>query len=140
MTRRRYSDEDRATALAALEANGGNVIRTARETGIPRGTLRSWAAGGSPPPAKVRREKKADLIELLEERLRQILGITVRDNADLQSLAIFAGVLFDKYLLLQGKATQRVAFTDALDNKSDAELEDYIAEAEAILDGGGGPA
>lgn len=133
MARRHYSDEDRASALAVLEANGGNVSQTSRELGIPRGTLRRWQAGGAPPPAQMRQEKKASLLDLLEERLRQILGIPVSEDAGLQSLAIFAGVLFDKYLLLQGKATQRVAIGDDYDEKSDAELKSIIAEAESIV-------
>lgn len=42
MARRHYSDRERAEALAKLEANGGNLTRTARETGISRKALREW--------------------------------------------------------------------------------------------------
>jgi hypothetical protein len=44
--RRRYSDEDRAVALAALAANGNNLRRTARQLGIPRASLLAWRNGG----------------------------------------------------------------------------------------------
>jgi len=47
--RHRYSDEERADALLALEANGGNLSRTARQMGIPRATLRLWAQGNVVP-------------------------------------------------------------------------------------------
>ena len=33
--RRRYSDEEKSDALVALQANGGNLKRTARELGVP---------------------------------------------------------------------------------------------------------
>src|SRR5436190_21494765 len=41
--KRAYSDDDRLFALRALEANGGNVSRTARELGLPLATLHQWA-------------------------------------------------------------------------------------------------
>lgn len=43
-SKQRYSDEAKAGALAALDANGGNLTRTARETGVSRQALRDWAA------------------------------------------------------------------------------------------------
>ena len=51
MTRRRYTDNERAAALTALAANCGNVERTARELGIPRKTLAQWARGQRYPEA-----------------------------------------------------------------------------------------
>jgi transposase-like protein len=38
-----YSDDDRVFALRSLEANGGNLSRTARELGVPLSTLHQWA-------------------------------------------------------------------------------------------------
>src|SRR5262245_10592034 len=43
--RRCYTDDDRLFALRHLEANDGNVSRTARELGIPVPTLHQWARG-----------------------------------------------------------------------------------------------
>lgn len=42
--RHTYTDADRAAGLAALRANGGNIRKTSRETGVPFGTLHAWAA------------------------------------------------------------------------------------------------
>ena len=42
MARRSYSDAERAEALAVLDANAGNVERTARHLGLPRKTLEGW--------------------------------------------------------------------------------------------------
>jgi transposase-like protein len=36
MGKRRYSDEERGVALAALAANNGDVSKTARQLDIPR--------------------------------------------------------------------------------------------------------
>ena len=44
-TRRTYTDEFRATALAALAANGGDLARTAAALDVPDRTPRAWAAG-----------------------------------------------------------------------------------------------
>ncbi len=43
--RRHYSEEERASALAALAANGGNIKRTASPLGISEKTLNNWAKG-----------------------------------------------------------------------------------------------
>lgn len=40
--RSKYSDADRARVWAGLEANNGNIKRTARETGYPVSTVREW--------------------------------------------------------------------------------------------------
>jgi transposase-like protein len=59
---RRYSDREKATALAVLDANNGDALATARQTGIPRSTLRRWVSGSvSADVAGLRQEKKADL-------------------------------------------------------------------------------
>lgn len=39
---RRYSTDDKARALAALDANNGNLRKTSAQTGIPFETLRTW--------------------------------------------------------------------------------------------------
>src|SRR5271165_6172505 len=51
-SKKSYTDEQRAEGLAVLASNGGNVNKTARETGIPRGTLMRWNA----PDANVSQE------------------------------------------------------------------------------------
>ena len=43
--RRCYTDDDRAFALRWLDANDGNVSRTARDLDIPIPTLHQWARG-----------------------------------------------------------------------------------------------
>lgn len=48
MAGRTYTHADRVAALAALEANTGNVKRTSTDLGIPRGTLRRWLEQSAP--------------------------------------------------------------------------------------------
>lgn len=43
MAKHSYTDAERAAALAVLQANGGNMLRTSKATGIPRTTLITWA-------------------------------------------------------------------------------------------------
>ena len=37
-----YTTEQKISVLATLAANGGNISRTERETGVPRMTIRKW--------------------------------------------------------------------------------------------------
>jgi len=48
--RRSYTPADRATAMACLAANAGNVKRTARECGVAHRTVRDWAAAATIDP------------------------------------------------------------------------------------------
>ncbi len=42
----KYTEEQRISAIAVLAANGGNISKTARQTGVSRMTLREWQASG----------------------------------------------------------------------------------------------
>lgn len=41
-TRKKYTDEQKGAAFRALTLNDGNVKRTARELGLPPGTVKTW--------------------------------------------------------------------------------------------------
>lgn len=107
--RRRYSDADKATALAALDANGGSVQRTATELGIPERTLRTWASGQglSDDSANLRDQKKgelADQLEVIASKLAKAIPGKIRE-ANLQQVATSLGITIDKMQLLRGKPT-----------------------------------
>lgn len=107
--RRRYSDNDRATALAALDACAGNASEAARVTGVPRKTLEEWDAGRvADGVAELRQEKKAELSELFEDIARDILQAAPKkiDDASLKDAMVAAGVAVDKMQLLKGKPTE----------------------------------
>lgn len=127
MGRRRYSDEERAAALAELEANGGNVTWTARELGVPESTLRRWRDDPNmAAPAELRAQKKESLADMWEKVARQALAFLGRafddyDRHELErelplqdvkltmapKLATVAGIATEKHQLLTGGPTER---------------------------------
>jgi transposase-like protein len=107
MVKRQYSEDDKAAALAALAANGGNVLRTARELSIPHGTLRRWVDGEGV-GAGVAQKRKKKTGELREELKALAVAITGAmpgkiEAADLRDAAVALGIVADKYLALRGE-------------------------------------
>jgi len=103
---RRYSDADQAEALAALDANGGNVVATARATGIPRTTIQAWKDGSiHPPPAELRQQKKLALADSLDRLAKKMFAQAQRKVKDMSGRdAVIAGaVLLDKSAMLRGE-------------------------------------
>lgn len=120
MARREYSDEDKATALAALNANGGNVHRTAKDLGIPRATLARWSQGVAinSNVSNLEQHKKRVLADELEEIAQQLAGALAGKMAEasLQQTATSLGIVIDKMQLLRGKPTAiNEEVTDARD-------------------------
>lgn len=117
---RQYSDEDRATACALLEANGypqkkGAMNKTSKATGIPPSTLRGWfTEQNNPPPTKLRDEKKIDIAEALKNELAEIFQAmhTTRPEASYRELSTALGIVIEKIALVSGDPTQRLAVTD----------------------------
>lgn len=108
--KRRYSDLERSSALAALTANGGNLDRTAKQVGIPTTTLYNWAKGVSHPEASSNGEQKRALADLLEEVARKILADLPGKlpSSDMRGAATALGIVIDKMQLLRGKPTEIV--------------------------------
>lgn len=118
--KRRYSEADRAVALALLDANGGNLKRTAREFGVPVDTLRYWrdrrvegAEREEEPPApkqttnkdvQVAKESLADATARLAQRLVSAMEDKLAD-ANLKDAAVAFGIAVDKMQVLRGEAT-----------------------------------
>ena len=111
-----YSDEEKAGALAELQAAGwpkraGSMLQVARRLKVPESTLRSWARGEhGAPPANVRERKKGELAETLAgvafaltERLMEIAK-----TGDVRETATALGIVIDKLQLLNGEPTQSV--------------------------------
>ncbi len=131
-TKRRYSDDDRANALAALAANGGNQKRTANQLGIPQQTLSEWVNGNVHPEATEHSErKKLPLAEAFDALARKCMdGITDADikGATLWEKVKAAATCVDKRQLLLGKATQITQH--GLGEISDADLDRELADLE----------
>ncbi len=101
----KYSDEQRAAALARLDANGDNIKRTARETGIPEATIRNWARGTRAVPggANLEAQKRADLGDELEEEARAVRAVLREKLASATFLQAVTGlgILVDKMCALR---------------------------------------
>lgn len=127
MARRQWSDRDRAEALAALDANGGNVSRTAQALGVPRKTLAEWRDGRTNPEvAELRQEKKAGLADRLEtiaHKLADSLPDKI-NQAELKDAATSLGIIVDKMRLLREQPT---AISRDDDSLTDSERADRIA-------------
>jgi hypothetical protein len=138
---RRYSDDDRASALAAVAANGGNVSKTARELGIKVTTLRQWKCGERHPEAiQMSQGKKLPLADAIETVVDKMVAAVAGkiDDASLQQLATSIGILTDKMLLLRGGNSGEKSGDDAA--KVLSTIEAYIAARQPQPGGaGGGP-
>lgn len=122
---RRYTEADKALALAVFDSCDGSFEAAARQAGVPRNTLRRWVDDrDSAAPATLRQETADDLggrfgriaslatgIEVaILERLAE-MGVSDLGLGDLlktlKALAPGAGIATDKMLLLTGRATER---------------------------------
>jgi hypothetical protein len=107
-TRTWWSDAERLAALAAVDANGGNVAAAARELGIPENTLRQWHKGERyPEAAQLRAEARGLLAAAMEDAVWQMLALAPGklDAASLSQLSTAIGTLTDRMRLLRGEAT-----------------------------------
>lgn len=99
---RNYSDAEKAAALTVLDFCKGNALEAARRLGIPRATLREWKDGRVPDGvAEIRKEKKADLAELLESVI--IASLTQKRDDPARVSGIETAAFIDKLLLLRGE-------------------------------------
>lgn len=103
----KYTDAQRAEALAALQANGGNLSATSRATGIPIRTIARWRDNPDPRLGEVANEKKQGLEESLERIAHALVdAIPGKINeAPLNHVSVALGIAVDKLRLLRGEAT-----------------------------------
>lgn len=127
MPRRRYSQEEKAAAVAIAAAEG--VTEAERQTGIAKQTIDYWL---DKPEfghllTKTQSERAVQfkvLSQLAVERLVRLIP-----SMKPHDLIILAGVATDKAQLLSGEATERtenVSITDGLDDHEKAALGDAI--------------
>jgi hypothetical protein len=147
--RKEYTDVEKAMFLLALEANGGNLSATHRETGVPISTLSRWNQGeainGDVP--KIGNEKRGDLVKFLRElawQLAEAIPGKIED-ATLAQTSTSMGIVIDKAQLLSGQPTDIIAIREsiqgAIDNwietmrSADSTREWTLADAVTALDG-----
>jgi len=106
-----YTPEQRALALAALDANAGCVAATAAQQEMPRTTLEEWSKGRgvTSEVTELRDVARHSLADGFEDALHRILAaVTPEDiiKASLRDKMISAGIATDKLQLLRGDPTQ----------------------------------
>lgn len=67
---RRYSEDEKKAALAALLANNGNLSKTSKQTGISRDKLREWQSSDVSRSPEIATLKK-ELVESYREKLKK---------------------------------------------------------------------
>lgn len=135
---RRFSDEERAAALAALAANGGNVAKTARQVGVPRKTLSHWAKGTRhPEAAKMGQLKKGNLADAFEDAAWKLIGVAL-DKADKmggKDAMVAAAVAVDKMRLLRELPTEIVKKDGTVTSRIERLTESFEKAADCRIAG-----
>jgi transposase-like protein len=128
----RYTDQDKARVYATLAANGGNVKRTSRETGVAEQTVRDWKKkaereGGLPEAVEaalpaVIEDISNDIERVRNKALNALEEAIDRRELKGRDLTVAIGVLTDKHRLLTGQTTSRTERTSGEATESREEI------------------
>jgi len=136
--RRRFSDDDRATYVAMLVAEGyptrvGALLKVSSFAGIHTNVLRRWWKGTqNPPPTQLVAQKKAEIGERIEGIVHQVLDLLpdALELADVRELITALGVSVDKWQLVKGQPTERVAVQN--ESSDERRLAEIVALYDAV--------
>ena len=117
--RKQYTDAQRADLVVMLESEGypgkkGALAKVSKYSKVPAPTLHRWFhEKNNPAPSELVNERAFDLRQALQTELESIFGAlpASRGIAEYKDLVRGLGIVIDKILLLDGKATQRIALT-----------------------------
>jgi hypothetical protein len=115
----RYTDADKAAALAHLQSKGCGITEAARDLGLPVATLKDWVSGKYLPSTT--REKYGAIKEGMSARLEEIVyqvidAIPERiPTASLRDLGAILAVAIDKMRLLRNEPTE---ITESMDRRA----------------------
>ena len=132
--KRNYSDARKAEVLALLDANEGNVSKTARAVGIPGRTIIEWRNGRlAEGVEEIREEKRAELADRLQEIAHTLVDAIPEKvaTANLQQCTLSLAIAVDKMQLLRGAATSRTAMVDETRTPLE-QLDDLILEIRGL--------
>jgi transposase-like protein len=143
--RREYTPDERAAAMAALDANSGNVGRTATQLGIPEPTLRGWTKRPESPPLRALHEQKRNDLAGSLDRLAWRLVREARSKdkikgASLSQVMVAFGIAVDKAALLRQSTSippKAVSIAGGFDfaKLTAAELEQFLAALKKMENG-----
>ena len=146
MAQRQYTESDKATALAMLQANDGNILKTANELGIPQSTLRKWRDGEGineavAPKCELKKEALADLFERVSRTyLGHALSEPVLRNVKGKDAVVAAAVATEKMRLCREQSTS-IPGRELNDDERERELRDLaerIRQRRSVLAQPGG--
>ena len=119
--KRTYTDEDRERARIIWEMNGKQIRATARDAGIPLGTVQAWIPVWENPPLApvevyeavyetIRTDKKAEIISTAWDLAKAAFAHSHANlpGTSAKDAAVIAGIAIDKAQLLSGEPTERV--------------------------------
>lgn len=119
---------DGRTHRQKAEAVGLSVVagvsEASRRTGIPEASIRYWRA--QPAFAELREQKKEDVAldvwAAFQEGVQRVREL-IPQTDDLAKVATASGIIFDKYALMTGQATERHENREILHDFADGEKE-----------------
>lgn len=119
-----YNEAQITEALVTLALCKYDYKTAAEKTGIGSKTLQRWNEDKRP----------KTIPELLERAISEIL-MRIPDRWDSRDWAVAVGILMDKWLLLQGEATERTeTLVREIETLTEAEKIELYHEAKRILD------
>jgi len=134
MGRRKYSDREKAEALAVYDTCRGNLTEAARITGIPDSTLSCWVNGTNgmnDDIPNLRDFKKLDLADKLDTIAHQCAGLLPErlPDANVREIVGAMGQSIEKSQLLRGKPTE---ITETVNNVAEV-IRAFVLKA-AVMD------
>jgi len=130
MPYKEVTKETKRKALELLIETKNNYEYVEKQTGVSIRTLKRWNTKRSNTLFKTANE--GQISELLTARIKTMIEDEPDTNKSGWAMAI--GIFIDKMLLLEGKPTsRRESLNKVVDEASDQEMDEMIAEAEAII-------
>ena len=128
-SRTEWTDDAKAQIYVQWIANNRNVRKTAREFGVPHGTLRYWVKEWeeSGPPEEINDKIANEAYEFVHHanRVREQAMLKLEElipeaeAKQLSAIATVVGIMDDKIRLASGLATKRTENTYVLPSKQD---------------------
>lgn len=128
-SRTEWTDDAKAQIYVQWIANNRNVRKTAREFGVPHGTLRYWVKEWeeSGPPDEIGDKIANEAYEFVHHanRVREQAMLKLEElipqaeSKQLSAIATVVGIMDDKIRLASGLATKRTENTYVLPSKQD---------------------
>ena len=122
-----YTDEFKGECLVQLAVNKFDYEKTAEQMGVSTKSLRRWAIN----------IPKRSVPEMLERAIMQMLS-RIPESFRGDDWGVTVGILFDKWLLVQGRATSRNEtvtkdITGTIDELNEDEVNGVIDAAREII-------